>query len=345
MKTVFSIASSLVVAILMGAMLAFSVGISPAYLIAPLATISFIPGTQSGIMAGVYKEVWSDRLEKKFTIEDTFLDGIPDASKYVKKGDEYDIIHITDVLTVPGILIDNTTYPLVPESFNEADIPIQLKKFETVPSKITRDEIFAVAYAKIDVALEAHKISLLENTINYSAVELAPTQNTADTPIVKTTGLNNGSGFKKMLYKDLIALKKQCDKLKIPTVGRRVVLCPQHVADLLEESTTFAAMYSNLKDGKIGNLLGFDIREFVNCPKYDNAFVKRPFGSIPAGTDRDASFFFYVPKTFKAKGTTYVDFTIADALNKSNYMGCEQRFIARPLKQAFIAAIVSDTAV
>ncbi len=345
MKIFISILTAIFLAMITGTGLASAIDVEPVFVVAPLIAASFLP-LPTGVLsfALIKREAYVKALNEDFTHKDTFLDGIPDASKHVKKGQEADVINIIDILTQVEVLIDNTTYPLTPTEVADAKIPISLNKFETQPSVISRDAMYAVRYDVIKETLEMHKVSLVENTADYSAFNLAPDEDTAKTPIVKTSGENNGTGFKKLVIKDLISLKKAFDDAKIPQGSRRLVLCSQHVADLLEVSTTFEVMYGNMKNGVIGNLLGFEIREYINNPVYDASFEKRPYKATPVGTDRQASFAFYVKRMFKAKGQTIVDFTEADALNKKNYLGTETRFIARPIKQEAIGAIVNDNA-
>lgn len=106
------------------------------------------------------------------------------------------------------------------------------------------------------------------------AARLAPQKNTAKTPVIATTGDDDGTGRKRITRQDIISLKEKFDKLRVPTQGRRLVLCSDHVNDLLMVDQKFADQYYNYTTGKIANMYGFAVYEFANNPYYSTAGVK-----------------------------------------------------------------------
>ena len=54
--------------------------------------------------------------------------------------------------------------------------------------------------------------------------------------------------------------------MEVPTEGRRLVLCTDHVNDLLLVDQKFKDQYYNYTSGKIANLYGFEVYEYVSCP-------------------------------------------------------------------------------
>lgn len=71
-------------------------------------------------------------------------------------------------------------------------------------------------------------------------------------------------------------MKRALDNLRVPSDGRRLVLCPDHVNDLLLTSQAFREQYNiDRNSGKVGNLYGFEIYEYGNNPLYTTAGVKR----------------------------------------------------------------------
>ncbi|WP_459952431.1 hypothetical protein [Dysgonomonas termitidis] len=305
--------------------------------------MSFVP-MPSGVRAGVYVEVWTGKVVERFTYieQGSFLDGVPDFSRYV----DNDVIHLVDVTGDPTVLIDNTTYPLTIENLPDGDIAISLHKFETNPTRITDDELYALSYDKIQVAKDRHADKLGEAHLDKAIHAFAPVSATADTPIVYTSG-SAIDGRKALRREDLIALKRKLDKLKVPKTGRRLVLCSDHVNDLLELDQKFKDQYHNYESGKIMKAYGFEIYEFVNCPLFDQTGNKKSFGSVPAAGDYEASVFFYVPRMFKAKGTTkmYYSESKTDPVNKQNLISFTNRFVALPQKREQASgAIVTKTA-
>ena len=306
-----------------------------------LTTLSFVPTGGAGLFAGIYREIWTGEVLRGFGLGKSFLQELKDYSRFV----ESDVIHLVDVGAKPEVLINNSTYPLVPASLTDADIPISLDKFETEPTVITDDELYAISYKKIQVAVELHKEALEDKTAEAAAHALAPAGDTTDTPVVKTSGEDNGNGYKRMTIADIISLKKRFDDAKIPVINRVLILNSQHVQDLLLANEAFKNQYKDIAKGQVLTLFGFRIYEFLNTPVYDASFSKKAFGAAPAGTDRNASVAFYAPETFKAKGSLKEYFSEAgkDPLNKQNLVSFTLRYIALPKSNRAIGAIVNDS--
>lgn len=295
-------------------------------------------------MAGLNKEIWTGEVIRQFTHTGEFLDGIPDMSQYV----DNDVIHLTEIGVKPDVLINNTTYPIPVQDTDDADVTISLDKFQTKSTNITDDEIEYIAYNKVQEYTKSHAESLEESTMDKAAHALAPAANTADTPIVLSSGAANAAGHKALKPGDIANLKKKFDDLKIPKKGRRLVLCSQHVNDLLLTDEAFERQYKDNREGAVLRLYGFDIYEYSNCPQYylqSTAWKKRAFGSEQAA-DREASFAFYAPRVFKARGA--VKFFYKDASTdpdtQSTRFNYKLRFIAMPKTNVAIAALVSPDA-
>ena len=345
MKLLKALLFSMLFAFIGGTAIASGLGVPALPVIGGLALSSFIPtGAGSGVaFAGVYREVWTGEMIKHFTHEATFLSKVPDYSRYVGN----DVIHLVDVGAHPDVLIDNTTYPLVPQNLGETDVAISLAKFETVPTSITHDELYAISYKKMEAAVSLHRESLEMESSDKAAHAFAPAASSANTPILKTTGADNGNGYRRLTIADVIALKKSFDDMKAPKAGRILVLGNQHVSDLLAVSEVFQSQYQNIAQGKVMNLYGFEIDEYINTPVYDAAFAKIAYGTAPAGTDRESSFAFVAKEMFKAKGSVEAFLQAAkdDVLNKRNLLSYNLRFVALPKTQRAIAALVNDTVV
>ena len=105
---------------------------------------SYFVRLPNGLRAGVYVEVWTRQVVEHYThaLEGTFLEGVPDFSQYA----ENDVVHLSDVSGDPTVLVDNTTYPLEIEELEDGDVSIKLSKFETKPTQVTDDELYALAY-------------------------------------------------------------------------------------------------------------------------------------------------------------------------------------------------------
>ena len=116
-----------------------------------------------------------------------------------------------------------------------------------------------------------------------------------------------------MTTKDIAKMKAALDKLKVPVDNRRLVLCTDHVNDLLETDQAFKEQYNiNRNDGTIGRLYGFDIYEYSNTPYYTTAGVKKAVGSTGETGEFQCSFAFYTKRVFKATGSTKMYYSSAE---------------------------------
>lgn len=332
----------------MGFVLAFALGVLPA-----VGAVAAVGGTMmlggfmpKGVaMDGVLTEVWTGELIKALRSGDkaTFLDGLPDYSQYA----ENDVIHMVDVGGDPDVLVNNTTYPIAIQSITDTDAVFSLDKFQTKPTSITDDELYALSYDKMSSVKERHAQALLVKKYAKAIHALAPDSNAAKTPVLKTTGDVEGGGAtgRRMLQRsDIIALKKKFDVMQVPTEDRRLVLCPDHVNDLLLQDQKFAEQYYNYTTGKIANLYGFQVYEFVNNPVYKTAGTKVAFGTAAGANEFQASVAFYGKMTFKATGSTKMYYSEAktDPENQRSLINFRHYFIVLPKKKEAIAAIMSD---
>jgi len=221
----------------------------------------------------------------------------------------------------PAVLINNNVYPIASAGREDDKVVVSLNKYDTENREVTDDELYAIAYDKEgDVNLEL-KEELEEQTVNHALHSISPQADAADTPILETTGEDDGTGRLRMTKKDIITYKGKLDKLKVPALGRILVLSTTHANDLLLEDSVFEKGYHNRVNGAISiNYYGFKIYEEVYTPTYDAvAKTKLAFGSVVAG--RTSSIVFHKKSTVKAKGT--VTRYAADAKSNPKYRKSE----------------------
>lgn len=297
---------------------------------------------------GVKKETWTGEAIRQFTHTGEFLSEIPDYSRFV----ENDVIHLVKLGVKPDVLVDNTTYPIPVQAIEDEDVPVSLSKFQTKSTDISDDDLESASYQIISERVKDHAEALEESTGDKSAHALAPAAHGAKTPIITTTGDENELGHKAFTVKDIIKLKKAWDDkaVKVPKKGRILVLCSQHIADLLNTSEAFEKQYKNIADGTtVPYLYGFKIYEHSNCPQYylDGAdWKKRTWKAEEVAGDREASFAFYAPRMLKARGSVkfYNRIASTDPDTQTSRFNYKLRFICIPKTSEGIAAIVSPDA-
>lgn len=303
---------------------------------------AFLPS--GSLCAGVLTEVWTGEVIKALRdgANALFLVGLPDYSQYA----ENDVIHMIDVGVDPDVLINNTTYPLDIQTITDSDKTFTLDKYQTKATPITDDELYACSYDKIQSIKERHVEAINIKKYAKALHALAPASHTANTPVLETTGDTvdaTVASRKRLTRADIIALKKKFDDLKIPVIGRRLVLCPDHVEDLLLMDQKFSEQYYNYTTGKIANLYGFEIFEYQDVPMYSSAGSKKTFNSVAETGDRPASVAFHTKNTFKANGSTKMYYSEAgtDPQNQRNLINFRHYYIVLPKRTKGCMAILS----
>lgn len=298
-------------------------------------------GTTTAFAAVAKKELAERELIKHFRHSGTWLDRVPSKNQWVGN----DVIKLNEIGADPEVLINNNTYPIAVSSRTDTSTAISLFKYDTTNTKITDDELYALPYDKPGSVQEQHRLTLEERTQEHALHSLAPVANTANTPIITTTGAADGTR-KRLVSADLIRYKKQLDNLKIPKKGRVLVLCPDHVADLLLEDKALNMQYQNHTTGAIAkNYYGFEIYEDIYSPEYTAGLAKIAFGSVTEG--KKASVLFLAQRTAKARGSVnrYMSKAEDNPTNRETVVGFRLYFIAIPTSLLGQGAIVSGSTV
>lgn len=326
---------ALLVNAIVGGLIALAVGVAPWIGAVALNVIAIAVGAclpKDTLRVGVFTEVWTGELVKSLRggLEGSWLDGVPDQSTIVKN----DVIHLVEVGVDPDVLINNTTYPIPLQVLDDKDIAVKLDKFQTKVTPITDDELYAASYDKMARVKESHGNSINDSKFTKAAHALCAQENTAKTPVLKTTGERDAeTGRLRLTMADLVALKAAMDKLHVPAENRRLVLCSDHVNDLLLVSQTFREQYNiDRATGKVGKLYGFDVYEYANTPLYTQAGKKKNLGVAAGAGEFNCSFAFYTPRVFKATGSTkmYYSEAATDPEYQRNKINFRHYFLCMP---------------
>lgn len=299
------------------------------------AVVGLMPGPGVVALEGVYAEIWTGELVKTLRsgLEGSWLDGVPDQSSIANN----DVIHLVEVGVDPDVLINNTTYPIDLQKLDDKDLTISLDKFQTKVTPITDDELHAITYDKMARVKESHGNALTDSKFTKAAHALCAQKHTAKTPVLKTTGEKDPeTGRLRMRPEDIVEMKRALDKLKVPSDNRRLVLCPDHVNDLLLTSQNFREQYNiDRNTGKVGKLYGFDIYEYANTPIYTKVGVKKAVGATADEGEFQCSFAFYTPRVFKATGSTkmYYSEGTTDPQNQRSLVSFKHHFVCMPKKE------------
>ncbi|MBR6639860.1 MAG: hypothetical protein IKL35_05805 [Muribaculaceae bacterium] len=296
--------------------------------------VSFIPKVAGCAMEGVLVDVWIGEVVKKMRgmLVCTWLQGIPDMSTIVTNKDA---IHLVETGVDPDVLINNTTYPIETQEMEDGDIVIKLDKFQTKATVVTDDELYALSYDKMARVKEAHGDAINDAKYAKAAHAMCANSHTKTTPVLTTSGDDDGTGRKRMTTHDVLAMKAALDKLGVPADGRRLVLCADHVNDLLGSDESFVRQYNiDTVNGKIGRLYGFNIYEFGNTPVYTASGEKKAVGATSDTGEYQCSFAFWEKRVFMATGSTkmYYKEAAKDPQYQQNTINFRHYFLAMPKK-------------
>jgi len=355
--SIVAIVTNLILALLVGLLMSPITGFNPLI----VAAIVFFGGTGlqlffpdffSGLaMEGVYREIWTGQLVESFQpeIEASFLNEIPDESRHVQTSGtgENQVIHLVDIGADPEVLINNTTYPIGYEELEDGDIAFKLDTYDTVATKITEDELYAISYDKIEVANSKHKKAILAKKYAKAVHALAPAGHTIDTPVIGTSGATVG-GKKLCTVNDIIDLGGALSDAGVPDDGNRIlVLNTKHNTGIIKEVKDFYKDYLNIQTGQLRPLFhGFKVFLYHEMPFYlASNNTKVSFGAVfNPSTHNVASVAFYAPDMFRAEGSTKMYFDVPNTQTRFTALNYNHRYLVSPKKARAIGAIVTTNA-
>lgn len=287
-----------------------------------------------------FPEIWEGRVRQTLegSAEASFLEGVTELDGDVTQMGEENVIHIPATQFNPEVLINNKTYPLALQEYNDQTIIVKLDKYQTKPSVVTDDQIIGASYDKIDAVTKAQTHSISVKKYKKAIHAIAPDQKSATTPVLSLKG-------ERCTYEDLIALKNECDQLQWPEQGRRLVLSTKHFNDLLLDRKNFGNLLVNYQQGQVSPVIaGFEIKTYIAMPTYKEDGEKRPFGEVVEETDKTASVAFVVGNIAKKTGLTKQYFSEAknSPENQQNLLAYRHYFIALPVEKKFIAALTDQ---
>lgn len=283
------------------------------------------------------KEVWISQIKEGFYPESSFLKKVEDHSDSV----DNDTLHFPSAGIDPKVLVNNTTYPIKIVGRDDTDHAIVLDKFETENTIVRRPDAIEYSYNKLDSVIRQHRSTLQTSTARKAAHAFAPSLDTMDTPLVLTSG-STTKGRKRMTFEDLLALKERFDDALIPLEERYIILHPRHVTDLLLEDVKLFKELTDIKEGEPMRFAGFGCYQFPYMPTYKidgGNYVKVAYNE--AQTEQFASVAFYAHEVMKADGEIYMYARYDDPEERGTVIGFDKRFIALPVRNKGIGAIIS----
>lgn len=283
-------------------------------------------------------QVWVKQIKEKFYPDTSFLLFMKDFSRLV----ENDIINIAEAGLDPVVMINNTTYPIEISLRDDTPHSFELDKFETKNTLVRRPDAIEYSYDQLESVIMGHRKSLRTSSGEKAAHAVSPQTNSTDTPVIATTGGDNGEGKKRLTVSDVLLLKKKYDNMEAPKDGRYLVLHPNHVEDLILHDLDSFKDITDFVNGEPKRFAGFNILEFTRNARYNkNTLEKVAFTNAPAATDTFSSFSFHREEVMKADGSVFMYRRDNDPELRGTIVGFDKRFICMPIRNKAIGAIVS----
>lgn len=211
-----------------------------------------------------------------------------------------DGIKFNKLISNVGFHVNKST-EFTPKKMNGEKTLVEYDKLDTDPTSITDKELRAMAYDKESEVRKKHTESFKIGVRDYALSKLAPAQNTSKTPVIRTTGANDGNGRKRLTYEDLVGFYSRLEQMNLTNpMGWNFILSAEHKSDLLlDKSSTnnFRDIQIDSTTGIVKKLYKMKLHENNDTPIYDNSGLLKSTGAVIGGTDRKSSVFFYSPNT------------------------------------------------
>ncbi|RQO78107.1 hypothetical protein DBR40_09155 [Pedobacter sp. KBW01] len=285
-----------------------------------------------------FPEAWNGRVRQLLSTahEAPFLADIPELEADITEIGEENVIHVALETFAPDVLINNTTYPIEVQEFEDGTKLVTLDKFQTKATRISEDAAIGASYPKIDNATRGHVRQISRSKYKKAMHAIAPATNTNATPILTLPDNYTPED----VYKLLVTMKGKFDDMEVPEDGRRAVLATDHYNALLLSDKRNITKLTDPVTGKITYMIaGFEVFQYVANPYYTAAGAKLPFGSTPGGTDKKASVFYWLDNIGKKTGLTRQYYDKPDTTNQAHRVNYRHYYICLPLQNQAIGAM------
>ena len=292
-------------------------------------------------MAGLNKEIWLQQIMEAYRQKLGWMNQLEDMSAFV----ENNTINLSEAGVDPAVLVNNTTYPVAFAERADTPYAIPLDVLDTEGTVIRNARLIELSYDKMASVTRGHVNALQQFGGRRSSHAISPAANGTNTPVIGTSGADNGSGFKLITEDDIAKLAGLYDAIDAPDEGRILVLHPTMFNELIRTSPTLKEQRYRSAEGKINavmyELFGFQIEKFRSAAVYNKTTgAKKAWGAAAApATDTISSFGFVKGEVMKAIGDYEMFERLNDPEQKGDIVNFQQRFISMPKRNKFISAI------
>lgn len=200
-----------------------------------------------------------------------------------------------------GFYVDNTS-DFTAKKMTGKKVFVPWEKYDTDPTEVDDAEVRNLNYDKRAAVRVKHGEAFKMGIRDHIMWKLAPNDDTsADMPVMRTTGADDGTGRKRLTFADLVKYLEKVKKLNLPDSSKfYMILCPEHSTDLImdrDSAPYFSdkSIFFDAVTGAVKSVMGFKFFENNAAVAYTSAGVKKAKGAAMAAGDQYASMFFYAP--------------------------------------------------
>ena len=232
--------------------------------------------------------------------KDDFIGVLPGAPKAALTADG---IRYNKLINNVGFYVNNTTDFTAKRMTGEKTF-VEWEKYDTDPTAVDDAEIRYLAYDKRSEVRVRHSQAWKIGMRDHVMWKLCPENNTNPyMPVIRTTGDNDGTGRKRLLFDDLVNYLEIIKDLNLPDQNQLfMILNNQHRSDLILDKASAAYFAGNnaffdTATGAIKNVLSFKFFENNAAPLFNDGTEKKAKGAIKTDGDQFGSLFFYAPNS------------------------------------------------
>lgn len=232
--------------------------------------------------------------------KDDFIGVLPGAPKAALTADG---IRYNKLINNVGFYVNNTTDFTAKRMTGEKTF-VEWEKYDTDPTAVDDAEIRYLAYDKRSEVRVRHSQAWKIGMRDHVMWKLCPENNTNPyMPVIRTTGGNDGTGRKRLLFDDLVNYLEIIKDLNLPDQNQLfMILNNQHRSDLILDKASAAYFAGNnaffdTATGAIKNVLSFKFFENNAAPLFNDGTEKKAKGAIKTDGDQFGSLFFYAPNS------------------------------------------------
>lgn len=231
-------------------------------------------------------EVWQNQIVENIYKDNEFLLHATNADEYVEQGK---FVHIPQAGAAGNVQINRAVLPATISERTDTEVIYPLDELTSDPKLIRNIDDVQLSYNKRQSIIENETANIKEKAAE--ALLKRWTENLVSANILRTTGadrtaiLSGVTGTRKAFRKeDLYSMKVLFDRQGISGVGRKALLWPEQIDDLLRDKDLAVnfTQYANLKEGIIGRVAGFDLLTRATALRFAG-------GATPTVKDPDAA--------------------------------------------------------